>query len=375
MSAAQQSVLSNVQGYIQRILLNYSISGQFPEGWSIADHDAFLRDNHLAVCLAVSCFDGGPLDHSLRQAMEQELLERFDVCSKAYQHHIVCLALLPLDTLDAVAQAAHQHLLSVFSSRGLHVSNYASALNPGVGALPETYRNLHAQAASVPMDSQARYSMLIHLYSLEDELNERIFDVDANEIRCILDEITQIIVTANADNRINALGYFCFLWRDVERAIFRRVGRRKTSADKLLIDEELFACRDAHDMEEAVLRYIIAYARDLQLQNHEDYHKLIERTKDFIHEKYNERLSLERVAAEAGVSACYLSKLFKKEVGVNFKQYVIRVRMEKAKLLLSIGRLNIGEVARACGYADPGYFCRMFRQYWGVLPKEFQPRT
>ena len=74
MSAAQQSVLSNVQGYIQRILLNYSISGQFPEGWSIADHDAFLRDNHLAVCLAVSCFDGEPLDHSLRQAMEQELL-------------------------------------------------------------------------------------------------------------------------------------------------------------------------------------------------------------------------------------------------------------------------------------------------------------
>ena len=49
--------------------------------------------------------------------------------------------------------------------------------------------------------------------------------------------------------------------------------------------------------------------------------------------------------------------------------------MEKAKLLLSIGRLNIGEVARACGYADPGYFCRMFRQYWGVLPKEFQTRT
>lgn len=375
MQSNQQIVKSNIHGYMLRILLSYSINGQFPEGWNSEDHLDYLHANRLSLYLSVFSFDGPALSESFRQRLQQDLYARFSVCAKAYKSHIVCLAFISSDHLETSSESLHQQLGSLFTSKGLHVKNACSALDPTILALPASYRSLHAQAASNALDSQARFNRLIRLYSLEEEINNRVFDLDADELRRLLDEVTEIINISNAENHINSAGYFCFLWRSVERAIFYRIGRRKTSVDKLLIDEEIFACKDAVEMSSAVYRYLLSYARDVHLQNPDSYHKVIERTKDFIQEKYAENLSLERVAREAGVSACYLSKLFKKEEGVNFKQYVIKVRMEKAKFLLGAGKMNIGEVARACGYSEASYFCRIFKQYWGMLPKEFQMHT
>lgn len=375
MYSNQQIVRSNIHGYMLRILLSYSINGQFPEGWNSQDHENYLHANHLSLYLSVFCFDGPALSESFRQALQQDLFNRFSVSAKAYKSHIVCLAFLSSDTLHASSEAMRQQLSSLFTSKGLHIKNACSALEPAIMALPASYRTLHAQAASVALDSQSRFNRLIRLYSLEEEINNRVFDMDSDEVRRLLDEVAKIITVSNAENHLNSAAYFCFLWRSVERAIFYRIGRRKTSVDKLLIDEEIFACKDAVEMSSAVHRYLLSYARDVHLQNPDSYHKVIERTKDYIQEKYAENLSLERVAREAGVSACYLSKLFKKEEGMNFKQYVIKVRMEKAKFLLGAGRMNIGEVARACGYSEASYFCRIFKQYWGMLPKEFQMHT
>jgi len=375
MHAKTQIVRSNIQGYMLRILLSYCIDGQFPEGWNSQDHEDYLQANRLSLFLAVFSFDGSSSSENLRQELQQDLFIRFSVCAKAYKSHIVCLAFVPSDYLESSSDSLHQQLNSLFAAKGISIKNARFALEPTIMALPASYRNLHAQAESVALDSQARFNRLIRLYALEEELNNRVFDLDADEMRRLLDDMTKIISVSNAENHLNSAAYFCFLWRSVERAIFYRIGRRKTSVDKLLIDEEIFACKDAVEMSGAVHRYLLSYARDVHLQNPDSYHKVIERTKDYIQEKYAENLSLERVAREAGVSACYLSKLFKKEEGINFKQYVIKIRMEKAKFLLGEGKLNIGEVARACGYSEAGYFCRVFKQYWGVLPKEFQMHT
>lgn len=371
----QQTVRSNIHGYMLRILLTYSIDGQFPDGWNSEDHEQYLRANHLSLYLAVFSFDGPFLPETLRQQLQQDLSMRFSICSKAYKSHIVCLAFVPSDQIDAASESLHQQIGSLFTSKGLHIKNACSAQAPAILALPASYRNLHAQATSLAMDSQARFNRLIRLYALEEEINNRVFDMDADEVRRLLDEVAEIISLSNAENHLNSASYFCFLWRSVERAIFYRIGRRKTSADKLLIDEEIFACKDAVEMSTAVHRYLLSYARSVHLLNPDSYHKVIERTKDYIQEKYAENLSLESVAQEAGVSACYLSKLFKKEEGMNFKQYVIKVRMEKAKFLLGAGKMNISEVARACGYSDVSYFCKIFRKSWGMLPKEFQMHT
>ena len=74
------------------------------------------------------------------------------------------------------------------------------------------------------------------------------------------------------------------------------------------------------------------------------------------------------------LNAAYFSKLFKRETGKNFSEYVAEVRMEKAKELLSRGRMNISEVAFAVGFSDVQYFSKTFKRCTGFRPSEYRER-
>ena len=75
MYANQQIVRSNIHGYMLRILLSYSISGQFPEGWNSQDHENYLRANHLSLHLSVFSFDGAQLTEHFRQELQTDLMK------------------------------------------------------------------------------------------------------------------------------------------------------------------------------------------------------------------------------------------------------------------------------------------------------------
>ncbi len=72
------------------------------------------------------------------------------------------------------------------------------------------------------------------------------------------------------------------------------------------------------------------------------------------------------------LSSYYLSKLFKKVEGINFKDYLIKVRMEKAKDLLRKDGKSIKETAIEVGYGDPNYFSRAFKKYVGINASEYK---
>ncbi len=91
-----------------------------------------------------------------------------------------------------------------------------------------------------------------------------------------------------------------------------------------------------------------------------------------IHEDYNKNLTLKSIADSLYVNHIYLSRLFTAETGVSFKEYLISVRMEKAKALLSDETKSIAEVANLTGYSTPNYFSDAFKSFTGYSPKEFR---
>jgi two-component system response regulator YesN len=99
---------------------------------------------------------------------------------------------------------------------------------------------------------------------------------------------------------------------------------------------------------------------------------LIAQAVNFMLEHYQEDLTLARVAQELKISPGYFSRLFKEEIGTPFKNYLITVRMDKAKQLLLQSTLAVSEVAFAVGYTDPNYFSEAFRKYEGVSPSEYK---
>lgn len=89
----------------------------------------------------------------------------------------------------------------------------------------------------------------------------------------------------------------------------------------------------------------------------------------FIHDNYHQQITLEMVAKETAMSKCHFSRLFKQHMGLSFKQYLNRQRVEAAKLLIETSGYNITEASFAVGFNDASYFSRVFREIEGGPPK------
>lgn len=96
------------------------------------------------------------------------------------------------------------------------------------------------------------------------------------------------------------------------------------------------------------------------------------KARNFIQEHSDEELSLTKLAKSVNVSANYLSEKFKRVTGVNFVDYVARVRVEKARDLLQDRHLRISEIAFAVGFQSLSQFNRVFKKLSGRSPTEFR---
>ncbi len=85
----------------------------------------------------------------------------------------------------------------------------------------------------------------------------------------------------------------------------------------------------------------------------------------------NPALTNESVASACGISEVYLRKLFIKELGVTPRQFLIDLRVQKARQLLSEGVLKINAVSESCGFSNPYHFCRLFKEKTGVTPSQY----
>lgn len=86
---------------------------------------------------------------------------------------------------------------------------------------------------------------------------------------------------------------------------------------------------------------------------------------------HNAEFSLTTLAQILGYSTPHTGTLVKKELGINFQDYIIQQRINKAKLLLLTTQNKIYEIAQQVGYDDVNYFSTRFKQIVGVTPKKF----
>lgn len=100
--------------------------------------------------------------------------------------------------------------------------------------------------------------------------------------------------------------------------------------------------------------------------------KHIDEMKEYIFENYTKKINIEDVSKHVGLNPDYLGKLFKKVEGYTFTDYIIHLRMEKAKELLGNRQLTIKEISYMVGYSDPNYFSRAFKKYVGVSPNRYE---
>jgi len=92
----------------------------------------------------------------------------------------------------------------------------------------------------------------------------------------------------------------------------------------------------------------------------------------FIRDNYNQEISLTNISNKFGLSPYYFSKLFKKYMGINYKEYLIKIRINKSLELLKSTNLSIKEICYAVGFDDPNYFVKIFKKYVGLTPSNYR---
>jgi AraC-like DNA-binding protein len=144
---------------------------------------------------------------------------------------------------------------------------------------------------------------------------------------------------------------------------------------KAYFDTKVVATRQ-HD---SVVKLLSIFAQHLSMLSnqvvvqHENAEPpVITRAKEYIHEHQTEELSLGQVAKAVNTSTFYFCKMFKKVTGINFTDYLSRVRIEKAKNLLLNPNLRVSEIAFEVGFQSLTHFNRVFKKILGQSPTEYR---
>ena len=116
------------------------------------------------------------------------------------------------------------------------------------------------------------------------------------------------------------------------------------------------------------LFYLIARHKNENI-GAESENKTVETVIEYIKKNYMHEISLSEVAERNAVSGEHLSRVFKKETGIGFNEYVNNLRLGRAEFMLrNEDGKSISEVAFACGFNDSNYFSYRFKKFYGVSP-------
>ncbi len=94
--------------------------------------------------------------------------------------------------------------------------------------------------------------------------------------------------------------------------------------------------------------------------------------KRYVEQRLNERISMEAVAKHLYMNPSHFSRIFKKETGETFIEYVIRKKMEKAASYLRETDETIEEIAYQLGYENTSYFIKLFKKLNQISPLEYR---
>lgn len=133
------------------------------------------------------------------------------------------------------------------------------------------------------------------------------------------------------------------------------------------------------DLESARIRDdfkdIFAEMRALQFERSDSDSSVIARALEYINGNYGNEISLNTLSEYLCISTAHFSRVFKRDTGKNFKDYVTDFRINKAKELFAKGRYSVKEVSYKVGFQNPLYFGQVFKKNVGMTPHEYSIKS
>ena len=103
--------------------------------------------------------------------------------------------------------------------------------------------------------------------------------------------------------------------------------------------------------------------------------RAIDRAVRYIHLHLHTPITLEEVSQAAGISACYLSRMFRKETGISIVNYIQKERIEAACNMLVYSEYTASQIGEYLCFSNQSYFIRIFKKFTGTTPAKYRKYT
>ena len=137
-------------------------------------------------------------------------------------------------------------------------------------------------------------------------------------------------------------------------------------------DNKCDNCVTVNALFTCLLDFMLTKVNQMIALREEDSVRPVRLAKQYIHNHYQEQITLEEVSDYVGLTPAYFSVMFKKETEIGFAKYLINERIEGAKDLLRESTLSVADICRKVGYNDPKHFTRLFEKNVGVKPAVYR---
>ncbi|OPH58949.1 hypothetical protein BC351_21665 [Paenibacillus ferrarius] len=290
----------------------------------------------------------------------------------------------------------HMELLSEWSALAMSVQNAAEeflGLKVSIG-ISRPYTHLFATSQAFLEAKEAlQYRIrlgekaILHLddlkpkqasrqyypHHLVSELTQAIVFLDKDKAEELLHQFIQDVLRVESDPNLYRMS-FAMLLTDLIRVLYEMGDTGELfSQDHRNEYEQMFGLKTPQEIEAWFKSQMISPMIELTRKRHESSGKSISRSvMDLIHEHYDSDLTLEQCALRLNYSTHYIRRMFRKESGMNFSDYLAGYRHDMAKSWLSGTEMKITEIAERLQYTNAQNFIRQFRKLEAMTPGQYR---
>ena len=221
---------------------------------------------------------------------------------------------------------------------------------------------------------EANIKVMEMRYSFENELIRSVMLGQQHKEGVLASNLTEDMFERRVADPLRNAKNYCIIMNTLLRKAAENGGVHPIFIDntssKFALRIELLS--NTKDCSAIMKEMFSSYCRLVYKHSVKRYSPIVQKTILIIDSNISAELSLNLLAKKLGISAGYLSTVFKKETGKNVSEYIKEKRIEQAMYLLRTTRLQIQTVALHCGIMDVQYFSKIFKKKTGKTPREYR---
>ena len=151
---------------------------------------------------------------------------------------------------------------------------------------------------------------------------------------------------------------------------------KKSIGNKTDLEEDFFdgySINNIENIKEGISNAIVdAYICEDIYEENKNISSTLKPAIDYIYKNKSENITAETMAKVCHISQSYFSRLFSKEMGESFSNYISKLKIKWAKELLEESDMSVSQISDELGFNEPGYFIKIFKKYEGITSSVYK---